>query len=615
MNINNQHNNPPFLTPNMFNYASYLENLNNYFMNNLNNHISNCINVEVNKHLTGIRNEITFMSKMFADFMGENSSNLKKIADLESDNIDLKKKVNDIEKKLENQKKSINRNNKIIKKHTDKIKELEYIVKEDIIKKILEDGDNDDDDDNDEDGGIGIVICKDCLDENEDKENDNNKKNKNNSGIKNIIRNNITGQQIVSDNIDNSSNNHNNSESGLFGPGGQRGMVIQVSGPMNGSNKPPPQIQNILNAILGIKPVNPNENNEEKKEEKEEPLDIDKISSKEVIELEITTINDIFEIANKYSLKDKQPNTLEPINGLYEYNSQYFSINIDIINKLVEPIEKLNKMIGLDKIKKDILEMILYFIQGFEKKNDNMLHTIIEGPPGVGKTELGKILAEIYTAMEIIPTNKFKLVKRTDLIGEYVGHTAHKTQRAIDESDGGVLFIDEAYSLGSGKGDKSDSFSKECIDTLNQNLSENKKKLIVIIAGYPDQLEESFFSLNPGLKRRFPFKFNIDEYSKEELKDILIKKVKDLHWTIDEKINDKFIVELIGNNKNEFKNFGGDIDNYLLNCKLSHAMRVVGKHPKIKKIFTKDDFKTGLERFKKNKKVIEEKLPPIGMYV
>src|SRR5438093_1618571 len=94
---------------------------------------------------------------------------------------------------------------------------------------------------------------------------------------------------------------------------------------------------------------------------------------------------------------------------------------------------------------------------------------------------------KIKVLIKIKKKNKFKLVKRTDLVGEYLGHTAHKTQRVIDDADGGVLFIDEAYSLGAD--DKRDSFSKECIDTLNQNLSENRSKFICIIAGYPDELE------------------------------------------------------------------------------------------------------------------------------
>ena len=257
--------------------------------------------------------------------------------------------------------------------------------------------------------------------------------------------------------------------------------------------------------------------------------------------------------------------------------------------------------------------MILYYIQEFEKGTSNMLHTIIEGPPGTGKTEIGKILAEIYSALGIIPSNKFKLVKRTDLIGEYVGHTAHKTQKAIDEAEGGVLFIDEAYSLG-GNSEKSDTFSKECLDVLNQNLSENKKKLIVIIAGYKDQLDTSFFCYNQGLRRRFPFKYVIDGYSAIELKDIYLKKIKDINWSIEKDITEDYLCEFFTKNKEEFKNYGGDIENFILNSKFTHSKRVFNLHPYKRKIINKNDFDSAFERFKNNKKNKDDSMP-MSMYV
>jgi hypothetical protein len=177
-----------------------------------------------------------------------------------------------------------------------------------------------------------------------------------------------------------------------------------------------------------------------------------------------------------------------------------------------------------------------------------MIHTVIEGPPGVGKTTLGYILGEIYSNLDIIeqPKNKtnqlkFKIVKRSDLVAKYLGQTSHRTQEAINSVLGGVLFIDEAYSLGNN--DVDDSYSKECLDTLNQNLSEKKNQFLCIIAGYKDALERNFFAYNEGLKRRFPFTYTIEEYTPNELKNIFIGMLDNSNWGLEGYKEKKEIIE------------------------------------------------------------------------
>ena len=296
----------------------------------------------------------------------------------------------------------------------------------------------------------------------------------------------------------------------------------------------------------------------------------------------------------------KNNDNKDTIFDIYEHDGKKYGINLETVIKLKKPLEKLSKMIGMKKVKDDMFEMIIYFLQGFEKNNKNMMHSVIEGPPGVGKTKLGKIMAQIYCALGIISSNKFKYVKATDLIGDHVGATKHMTQEAIDSADGGVLFIDEAYALSSN--DNKDPYGKECLDTLNFNLSENKKKLIVIIAGYPDYLDKYFFSFNPGLQRRFPFKFRIDSYNAEELRDIFIDKLRRFKWKFNKDLTIDLITDFFKTHKDDFPNFGGDIENLFKNCQFAHSKRIIGKHPNLRGKLIYDDILQGFNKFKKNKR-------------
>jgi SpoVK/Ycf46/Vps4 family AAA+-type ATPase len=308
---------------------------------------------------------------------------------------------------------------------------------------------------------------------------------------------------------------------------------------------------------------------------------------------QIKTIDDLIELGENVKKDDNK-----------------YPIDMNILKKLVKPLKKLQKMVGIVKVKEEILDMIIYYLQNFENNNNNMLHTIIEGPPGTGKTRLGKILAEIYATMGIIPSKKFKLVRRTDLVGEYLGHTAIKTQNAIDEANGGVLFIDEAYALGND--DKKDQYSKECIDVLNQNLSENKEKLIVIIAGYPNQLDSCFFSYNEGLRRRFPFKYTIEAYNEEEIKNIFFDKLRAIDWKLCNDIPENELVAFFKENKEYFSNFGGDVENLLVNCKFAHSRRVLWENDDVKKRISKSDLLNAFENFKKVKKNSKDDLSKYG---
>ena len=293
------------------------------------------------------------------------------------------------------------------------------------------------------------------------------------------------------------------------------------------------------------------------------------------------------------------------------------SINLKTLWRIQKPLKKLQNLIGMTIVKKNIVKQIVYYLQHLENERDDMLHTIIEGPPGVGKTELGKILGELYIKMGILQNPNiniddplfnidsiFKVVKRSDLIGKYLGHTAVKTQDVINSCKGGVMFIDEVYSLGNNEG--KDIFSKECIDTINRNLSEQKANFLCIIAGYPEDMEKCFFSYNNGLKRRFPFKYKINKYSPNELRDIFKLKVTNLGWTF--KNEDAIPLEFFKNNIKAFPHFGGDMETLLLNCKIQHGLRVFGQPVEDKKILTYEDIRTGFAEYTRNKKKAQDNI-------
>jgi hypothetical protein len=202
-------------------------------------------------------------------------------------------------------------------------------------------------------------------------------------------------------------------------------------------------------------------------------------------------------------------------------------------------------------------------------------------------------------------------VTRADLIAGYLGQTAIKTQKVIDASLGGVLFLDEAYSL-SDPG-QSDMFSKECIDTLCEALSSHKDNLMVIIAGYEEALRSSFFSINPGLSSRFLWRFTIDAYSPKELRQIFIKKVVDSKWTL-ENPDVEFSVKWFENNKASFIQFGRDMESLFTYTKIAHGRRIYGKSNEYKKRLNKEDLDKGYEAFLSHKD-LPKPSPLLNMYL
>lgn len=299
------------------------------------------------------------------------------------------------------------------------------------------------------------------------------------------------------------------------------------------------------------------------------------------IDVVVNEISDLLMLIEKYKIEPK-----------FHYN-----INMESLHKIKQPLTELNNMIGMSELKINIVQQIIYFIQELHTNSHDFMHTVIYGSPGTGKTEIAKIMGKIFSNIGLLSKDTFKKVTRSDLIAGYVGQTALKTRDVIKDSLGGVLFIDEAYSLG--HGDKKDSFSKECIDTLCEALSNHKHDLMVIIAGYENELNQCFFNYNQGLESRFAWRFKTDQYSGKDLHDIFIKKVKEIGWSLCDS-NDNITPTWFEKNIEYFKYYGRDIECLLAKTKIAHSKRVFCKDKIDKKKLTLEDLNNGLNLYLKN---------------
>ena len=190
---------------------------------------------------------------------------------------------------------------------------------------------------------------------------------------------------------------------------------------------------------------------------------------------------------------------------------------------LQELLEELNSLTGLDDVKKDVNSLInLLQIRKIReergmKQIPMSLHLVFSGNPGTGKTTVARLLAKIYYNLGVLTKGHLVEVDRSGLVGGYVGQTAIKVQEVIQKSLGGILFIDEAYSLTANKGEN--DYGLEAVDTLLKGMEDHRDDLVVIVAGYPDLMNE-FLNSNPGLRSRFNKFINFADYNPKELVDI-----------------------------------------------------------------------------------------------
>ena len=330
--------------------------------------------------------------------------------------------------------------------------------------------------------------------------------------------------------------------------------------------------------------------NDEKKKKPKSYVGLDKKTKDDYLKTifaKLESINDIINLKNEIHRFD-----------YFKYDK------FKKLYQLIPCLERLNSVVGMKIVKENVFQMICYFLHGLNGSGE-LNHCVITGPPGVGKTTLASLLGDIYLRLGFLKNNNFVIARRSELIGKYCGHTAVQTQNKIDEAEGGVLFIDEVYSLGNVR--KSDSFTKECIDTINQNLTEKGDKFLCIIAGYKKDVEECFFAYNRGLERRFPLRFNIEKYDHKELHEIFMKFVNEENWNLE---RGAFNPDDLKDNMELFKFYGGDMKTLFQSAKKFYSLRLMkdsidGKD--INRLIKRGDIKNALNIFRDNRK--KEEIP------
>lgn len=241
-------------------------------------------------------------------------------------------------------------------------------------------------------------------------------------------------------------------------------------------------------------------------------------------------------------------------------------------------LTELEQLIGLSAVKKLVRE--LYAFVEIQKQRQKMqllaeplaLHMIFKGNPGTGKTTVARVVGKIFQELGILQRGHIVEVERADLVGEYIGHTAQKTREQLKKACGGILFIDEAYSLSRG-GEK--DFGKEAIDCLVKGIEDHRQEIILILAGYQQEME-SFLNSNPGLRSRFPIQIDFPNYNHHELLAIAEQICQQRQYKLSAAAR-TLLINLTLNNSSNFSGNARTVRNIIEQAIRRQAVRLLNK--------------------------------------